>query len=211
MRRKGLTIIMDNKSMEMYKRRLLEEKKDVEDLLLLMKNTETIDSNSEMSNELSVYDNHPADVATELFDKERGLALKGNEMNILNKINSALKMIEEGSYGNCKKCGKEINEERLKFIPYAEYCADCQKEENYLVNGNLHTRDFAPKNRALEEFYTGFNRLGEVGFDGEDSYQGVGRYNNREKIYDEYYEDEEDGVVEPIERISNQQYKNTLY
>lgn len=211
MLRKGLTIIMDNNKIGMYKKRLLAEKKDVEDLLNLMKDMRTIDSNVEMANELSIYDNHPADLATQTFDKERGLALKGNEMNILNKIESALKMVEDGSYGTCKSCGKKINEERLNFIPYAEYCIDCQKENNSLINEKPYTRGFIPKDRPIEEELTGFNRRGEIGFDSEDTYQSVGRFNDRDYIYEEEYDDEDIGIVEPVEKISNQQYRNSLY
>ncbi|WP_027624707.1 TraR/DksA C4-type zinc finger protein [Clostridium lundense] len=211
---------MDRQTMDKFKVRLLEERKNVEDILHLMKKNETIDSNVTDTQELSLYDNHPADLASELYAKESGMALKENEINILNKIDSALKMIDEGTYGVCKKCGKEINKGRLEFIPYAEYCVHCQEEINGPVNIDLHTRTFAPKNRPIEEDILGHNSMfmdndfsydDEVGFDGEDSYQRVGMFNQREKIYyDDYGEEDDMGYVEPIEKISNQQYKNTM-
>ncbi|MDZ4957311.1 yteA family sporulation protein, partial [Clostridium perfringens] len=82
--------------------------------------------NAENSSELSFYDNHPADIATETFEAEMGRALEANEVSLLHKINDALRSIDEGSYGKCKKCGKDIDEERLEFLPYAENCIECQ-------------------------------------------------------------------------------------
>ena len=56
-----------------------------------MKQNGVVNSNSEMATEISFYDNHPSDTASELFDMEKGLALKGNEMSIISKIDDALK------------------------------------------------------------------------------------------------------------------------
>jgi DnaK suppressor protein len=43
----------------------------------------------------------------------------------LKKIEKALKKITEGNYGFCEKCGKEIEETRLKIDPAAEFCRSC--------------------------------------------------------------------------------------
>jgi len=45
----------------------------------------------------------------------------------LQKINNALKNIENGTYGKCKKCQIEITKERLEASPEAEFCSKCQK------------------------------------------------------------------------------------
>jgi len=39
----------------------------------------------------------------------------------------ALEKIEKGRYGNCEKCGKEIDEKRLKISPEARFCLNCKK------------------------------------------------------------------------------------
>lgn len=41
-------------------------------------------------------------------------------------IESALARIEQGKYGKCIKCAKKIPEPRLRAIPYALMCIDCQ-------------------------------------------------------------------------------------
>jgi len=44
------------------------------------------------------------------------------------EIESALARIREGSYGNCAGCGNEIGLQRLKVIPWAQFCIPCQEE-----------------------------------------------------------------------------------
>jgi DnaK suppressor protein len=45
----------------------------------------------------------------------------------LNKINEALARLEEGVYGNCFECGEEIAEARLRALPFAVRCKDCEE------------------------------------------------------------------------------------
>jgi DnaK suppressor protein len=45
----------------------------------------------------------------------------------LNKINDALARLEQGDYGNCFDCGAEIAEKRLRALPFAVRCKDCEE------------------------------------------------------------------------------------
>ena len=45
----------------------------------------------------------------------------------LNKINDALGRLEQGTYGNCFECGDEIGEKRLRALPFAVRCKDCEE------------------------------------------------------------------------------------
>jgi DnaK suppressor protein len=45
----------------------------------------------------------------------------------LNKINEALSRLEEGSYGRCFECADEIAEPRLRALPFAVRCKDCEE------------------------------------------------------------------------------------
>ena len=45
----------------------------------------------------------------------------------LNKINEALRRLEEGTYGNCFECGDEIAQARLRALPFAVRCKDCEQ------------------------------------------------------------------------------------
>jgi len=45
----------------------------------------------------------------------------------LNKIVDALTRLEQGDYGNCFECGEEIAEKRLRALPFAVRCKDCEE------------------------------------------------------------------------------------
>ncbi len=45
----------------------------------------------------------------------------------LNKINEALARLEDGNYGQCFECGDEIAEARLRALPFAVRCKDCEE------------------------------------------------------------------------------------
>ncbi|MCC7416435.1 MAG: TraR/DksA family transcriptional regulator [Acidobacteria bacterium] len=45
----------------------------------------------------------------------------------LHKINDALDRLEQGNYGNCYECGAEIAEKRLRALPFAVRCKDCEE------------------------------------------------------------------------------------
>jgi len=43
-----------------------------------------------------------------------------------------LRKINEGTYGLCEDCGDEISVERLKIIPFATHCKECQEKKEIL-------------------------------------------------------------------------------
>lgn len=52
----------------------------------------------------------------------------------LNKIEEALRRLEEGTYGYCFECGEEINEKRLRALPFAVRCKDCEEAREVKQN-----------------------------------------------------------------------------
>src|SRR3954453_18595156 len=54
-------------------------------------------------------------------------ALVQMKSETLNKINDALVRLEQGTYGNCFDCGEEIAEKRLRALPFAVRCKDCEE------------------------------------------------------------------------------------
>ena len=46
---------------------------------------------------------------------------------VIKQIDMALDKIKEGNYGVCEECGEEIGEKRLKVLPFARCCRDCQE------------------------------------------------------------------------------------
>ena len=55
-------------------------------------------------------------------------ALVQMKSETLNKINDALVRLEQGTYGNCFDCGEEIAEKRLRALPFAVRCKDCEEQ-----------------------------------------------------------------------------------
>jgi RNA polymerase-binding transcription factor DksA len=72
-------------------------------------------------------DQHLGDVATATFDRELSETLEDNAGAVLGAIDRALGRIEAGTYGMCVRCGREIPEERLEALPYAELCIEDQR------------------------------------------------------------------------------------
>jgi len=44
-----------------------------------------------------------------------------------NQIDDALHRLRDGTYGSCEDCGREISPERLKAMPFARRCVECQR------------------------------------------------------------------------------------
>ena len=74
------------------------------------------------------YGNHPADYGTEVFEQEKELSIRRNFERQLEQVNAALQRMDEGAYGICLNCGRQIDPERLKALPFAEYCIDCAEQ-----------------------------------------------------------------------------------
>lgn len=74
-------------------------------------------------------DQHIADHASEMVDREVDESLEENAEGIVREIDRALAKIEEGTYGRCERCGQEIPDERLEAVPYATLCVSCKQME----------------------------------------------------------------------------------
>lgn len=64
---------------------------------------------------------------SESVDKE--VVLENTEEAIRNAATAALDRIENGTFGLCQDCHKEIPKTRLKAIPYTPYCVDCERKQ----------------------------------------------------------------------------------
>ncbi len=71
---------------------------------------------------------HMADHGSDNFEQEFNLNLIENVEDRLREINEALERIQEGVFGTCEECQKSIPKMRLRAIPYAKYCIECQRK-----------------------------------------------------------------------------------
>lgn len=101
---------------EFYSKRLTQMR---EDLLNLV-------NNKQKTNLVEQEVGDEADAATLSAERELLFELSDNERQSLDAIEAALRKIDQGIYGSCESCNKKIPRSRLKVIPQARYCVDCQ-------------------------------------------------------------------------------------
>lgn len=76
--------------------------------------------------ELSNMDQHQADVGTETFEREKDLSILENVEAELADIEHALGRLNDGTYGTCEVCGRQIDDDRLEAMPAARLCLEDQ-------------------------------------------------------------------------------------
>lgn len=72
------------------------------------------------------------DAARALADVETHASLIEQAEDRLRRIDFAFNLMEQGRYGVCAQCGEEVPLARLKVVPFAAYCVDCQEKRNHL-------------------------------------------------------------------------------
>ncbi len=96
--------------------KLLLAKRD--ELLAMVKHKDSEFSDGEIGDE--------ADVASQTLEREMMFEMTNGERIILDDIEAALRRIEKGDFGSCESCRKKISAERLRAMPWARYCIQCQ-------------------------------------------------------------------------------------
>ena len=69
-----------------------------------------------------------AEVGTDNNERETALSLASGESDLLTDVMQALKRIEDGAYGVCPGCSKDIPKKRLEVFPAAACCVECQSK-----------------------------------------------------------------------------------
>lgn len=92
----------------------------------LLNEKERIESQIEKKKKYPDYGFDEEDNIQEISDYETNLSIEEQLQILLKKIKAALKAIDDGTYGQCAKCNKAIEEGRLAIMPYANLCVTCQ-------------------------------------------------------------------------------------
>lgn len=168
--------------------------------------TDVRNSERDAVGELSSYDNHPGDLGTELFERQKDMALNVHAGDEISKVDNALQALSDGTYGYCEVCEREIPYERLEALPYTTYCIehspdqdipnDRPSEEDILIMANPNS--FADRRNGARR-------------DGEDSFQEIAKSGTSETPsdffgdhddYDTlYYNEISDGQAEEVEEF----------
>lgn len=86
----------------------------------------TADGTGDALPELSMNDQHPADLGTEVFEQEKTHSILSSVEEELTEVERALERIADGSYGKCEACHKPIPAARLAALPAARFCVEDQ-------------------------------------------------------------------------------------
>jgi DnaK suppressor protein len=98
-------------------KKILENKQDELEQIVRNRDAITIEKSADALDEVQ----HAA---------ERELAIRNldRESNLLRNVRSALRRIEDGSFGTCLHCEEEISPKRLAAVPWAPFCIQCQEQ-----------------------------------------------------------------------------------
>ena len=111
---------MEAERLDHYRQILLEQ---------LRQHSELARGNQSDALEIAAADDGVKDVADQSVkdvSQEIEYRLSERESQLVADIDQALLRIDEGSYGVCARCGKDIPERRLDALPTARYDAECQ-------------------------------------------------------------------------------------
>ena len=148
---------MDEKKTQKFRQRLLEE---------YQKLIRSINRNRMAEEEIKLENTEDeGDLATISHNKELLYNLHESDFQRLKSIQEALKRMDRGEYGECIRCGEDINEKRLMAVPWATLCIQCQEDAER--EGTLTDRSWRgcstkkTRNRSKKNF--GW-RISDIGF-----------------------------------------------
>ncbi|MBM7554346.1 TraR/DksA C4-type zinc finger protein [Thalassobacillus pellis] len=130
------------------------------------------------SGELSQYDNHPADSGTELYEREKDIALNEHMEEELTDIEYSLKQMAEGTYGTCEVTGKEIPMDRLEALPTARTVVEASPNQSASHDSPVEEDVLRS---TEEEYYTGGE---ETEYNEQNTYHQVASFNESSMTYE---------------------------
>ncbi len=200
---------MDIEKLEHLRSKLFAEKMKTIKILNNMNNMEEYSNMDNYYNELSQYDNHPADIGTETFLREQDEGFKNQLRELLFEIDESFEDMKYGKYGICSVCEMEIPTARLEIMPYAKTCSKCSET----INSGEKLYESLD-----DEYITKYSNYSEeTGYDREDAFQdflevdivsGDPSFSTGDYIGIANKEDKDD--INDIENISQEYYDSTI-
>jgi DnaK suppressor protein len=113
---------------EQFRDALLEERQRVEHALTTLREEHPGSLDDEVEEVAATADDHLANTASATLGREIDYTLGDNAEQVISEIDAALQRIEDGTYGVCASCGREIPPARLEANPWASLCIDCKRK-----------------------------------------------------------------------------------
>ncbi|MCL6521997.1 MAG: TraR/DksA C4-type zinc finger protein [Firmicutes bacterium] len=144
-------------------------------------------SQGEALGELSTYDNHPADIGDETFQRSQDVAYRNRWERRLEELEAALRRMDEGTYGYCERCGRPIEIGRLEAAPEARLCASCQRAAEAKAEAGGERRRPAEEAWLAPPWGASAARAGaaERAYDAEEAWHDVARYGTSDTPQDD--------------------------
>lgn len=89
---------------------------------------EALQASGGASGSLSGTPLHLADLGTDHYEQELSLGFLENKQHTLQEIAEALERFDEGTFGQCERCHREILLERLQAVPFTRHCISCARK-----------------------------------------------------------------------------------
>lgn len=116
---------MNDQTRDALRLRLENERASLQNEIAELRDT-GIKATTFLEDEGDAYDNHMADDASALFERQKNMSLLQNLEREAEDVKHALELMDRGTYGICEQCGRPIAEKRLLARPMATTCIDCQ-------------------------------------------------------------------------------------
>lgn len=191
--------MLSQKQLTTLKKQLIQLRHDAQGTTTMRENEVTAhDSLRDSVDELSTVDNHPADLATELYDREKDMALKVHNDDLLTQIDAALEKIQAGTYGVCATCGEMIPYDRLRAIPYTAFCVQDTEAKAIPTDRPIEEDIILP---PVDNSFRGREQE-DTWENNEDTFQIVAQYGNSDtpadfegdyESYHDLYEEQDEG------------------
>ncbi|MBL7960629.1 TraR/DksA family transcriptional regulator [bacterium] len=130
---------MKKKDLEYFRKLIQEEQDKVLKDMGYIKETLLDSTMRDASGDHSAYSFHMADQGSDTYDREKTFMLASRENKYLSELVAAMRRIEEGTYGVCMICNKDIEKERLEVVLVAKYHVECKRKLEKVKTKDSHS------------------------------------------------------------------------
>lgn len=163
---------MKDERLQKLQHKLEEEKQDLLDVVARLTGPGGLEQpRDEAAQELSAYDNHPADYGSEMYERSKDMGLLELTRQQIDDIERAQSAISQGNYGYCGNCGVAIPEQRLLALPSTSLCVRCKRLQE---DQDAHNRPVEEELMPLAEQSIAGEE--EIYYEGDDAWELVSRY-----------------------------------
>jgi DnaK suppressor protein len=120
---------MRKTEVERFEKLLLAKKKELLKEMGILMESHVATTIKDSTGDLSSYSYHMADQGTDAMERELAFMFASKSGRLIYHIDEALRRIEDGSYGKCGMCKKQISKPRLTAVPHARLCIECKSSE----------------------------------------------------------------------------------